>query len=365
METFLFLFLLLFHQTNTAVASLCETLPSGEVVCANSPPSPPSPLPHCSIPRLPRSQITPELFQSKYYLKQPLIVTDVPTSPSPKRWTTQDLLSNYGGITVGTGSSRTITKMGGTGRANAKLKDVIKAVRSNTVHHGDVDVYAFDRDSQLFDQAPELINDLHKTASDIFGEMFATPKFVPTRRTFNATQYHHQQRNSSLFRYFLSLGGKGSGVHLHHHSDGWSYLFEGQKRWFVRPPYTLPRITHMGFMRMRYWLNEGVYPKLQKNSLLECVQYPGDLIYIPESWWHGTINEGSPITLSVSAQLKQPVTDIEKLILQASLEKDNGKNNRAHETLQTLLKKIPVSYAQKNCLVWCVVWSCCVWGEVD
>ena len=67
------------------------------------------------------------------------------------------------------------------------------------------------------------------------------------------------------------MGGKGSGVHLHHHSDGWSYLFEGQKRWFVRPPYTLPRITHMGFMRMRYWLNEGVYPKLQKDSLLEYV----------------------------------------------------------------------------------------------
>ena len=91
------------------------------------------------------------------------------------------------------------------------------------------------------------------------------------------------------------------------------------------------------------------------------MQYPGDLVYIPESWWHGTINEGSPITLSVSAQSKQPVTDIEKLILQASLEKDNGKNNRAHETLQTLLKKIPVSHAQKKYyVVWCVVLLCCV-----
>jgi oxalate decarboxylase/phosphoglucose isomerase-like protein (cupin superfamily) len=343
-----FLLCLIFKYGNSVKNSNCETLPSGEVVCEDTEQrqeeeKKSSKLKDiCTIPRIHRSQMTPELFRSSYYLKQPVIVTNVVSSPSAKGWTTEDLLSKYDEVPVGTGSSRTITKMGGTGRASAKLGDIIRALRTNNIHHGDVDVYAFDRDSQLFQHAPQLINDVRNTASDVLGSIFAAPK-LPSKVKFNTTA------EKPIYRYFLSVGGKGSGVHLHHHSDGWSYLFEGEKRWFVRSPYTLPRITHMGFMRMRYWLSDGVYPKLtfgkktNDQQMLECVQYPGDLIYVPESWWHGTINEGKPITLSVAAQLVDPVTEFERMMLSASLDKNSGKNNRAFKTLQTLVKKIPVS----------------------
>ena len=330
MKTFLlFLLVQLIYSTEDET---CETLPSGDVSCKPSTSS--SPL--CTIPRISSAKITSSIFLEKYYLKQPVIITNVITSPKNKPWTSEILLNKYGDIQVGVGSSRTIVKMGGTGRATAKLGDVIKAARTSSIHQGDVDVFAFDRDSALFEQAPELIDSLRDTASAALGDMFKSVK-IPKRK-WNATTKPIYEK----YRYFLSLGGKGSGVHLHHHSDGWNLLFEGRKRWFLRPPYTLPSITHMGFMRMRYWLNEGVYPKLKKSEKpLECIQQPGELIYIPESWWHGTINEGETTTLSVAAQLRVAATTEEKYLLKASEYKNSGKNKKAYTKLKKLIAKQP------------------------
>ena len=315
----------------------CETLPSGEVNCKATTSTKDE---LCTIPRVPRSEMTEDIFQSKYYLQHPVIITNVDTAPDAAqgRWTTDILLQQYGAISVGTGSSRTITKMGGTGRASAKLGDIIEAVRTTEEHDGDVDVYAFERDSQLFDEAPELIDRLRDTAAAVLGAKFVSNK-IPKRKWNSTKKLKHEK-----YRYFFSLGGVGSGVHLHHHSDGWSYLFEGQKRWFFRPPYTLPAVTHMGFMRMRYWLEEGVYPKLKKNEMpLECVQNPGELIYVPESWWHGTINEGGggATTLSVAAQRRTATTKVEQQMNSALQLSHKGRNNKAFKMLQKIVKSMP------------------------
>ena len=67
--------------------------------------------------------------------EKPVLVTGVPVNESASKvWKTEYLLENYGSFSVGVGSSRTITKMGGTGRANARLGDVVEALRTNLDH---------------------------------------------------------------------------------------------------------------------------------------------------------------------------------------------------------------------------------------
>jgi tetratricopeptide (TPR) repeat protein len=129
---------------------------------------------------------------------------------------------------------------------------------------------------------------------------------------------------------------------LHHHGDGWSYLFSGKKRWFFNSPHSLPLITHMGFIRMRYWYEKGVYPKLsEREKPLECVQDPGDLMYVPEGWWHGTLNEGAPSSLSVAAQRRTGMTRLERKLAKANLEKNKGQNNKAFKSLREIVKEFP------------------------
>jgi hypothetical protein len=50
-------------------------------------------------------------------------------------------------------------------------------------------------------------------------------------------------------------------------------------------------------MPMAQWYDQ-FYPKLQ-HSLRECVQYPGDIVYVPTDWYHGIINLKDSIGMAV------------------------------------------------------------------
>lgn len=115
--------------------------------------------------------------------------------------------------------------------ANAPGAHADASVDSNV----DIDIYAFDRDSQLFSAAPELVELVQTTASKVFGaDLFDPAEDEP-------------------WGHYFAMGSKGSGVHFHHHPDGWAYLFEGSKRWFFLPPNELPPFTHEPYIPMKYW----------------------------------------------------------------------------------------------------------------
>ena len=47
--------------------------------------------------------------------------------------------------------------------------------------------------------------------------------------------------------------------------------------------------------------NPQVMDALRRNgTLFECVQRPGDVMFVPMHWGHATVNEGPAATLSVS-----------------------------------------------------------------
>jgi hypothetical protein len=109
------------------------------------------------------------------------------------------------------------------------------------------------------------------------------------------------------------IGGLHSGVSFHYHGPGFSETLFGGKRWFLYPPQHFnggnlapkfgPNVT------MASWVSD-VYPtlttdpppsdssieyvgdSLDANTLrpLECVIYPGEVLYFPDMWSHATLN---------------------------------------------------------------------------
>jgi hypothetical protein len=109
------------------------------------------------------------------------------------------------------------------------------------------------------------------------------------------------------------IGGLRSGVSFHYHGPGFSETVYGGKRWFLYPPHHFsggnlapkfgPNVT------MATWVSD-VYPTLttdlrqldinleysgdeiDANTLkpLECVIYPGEVLFFPDMWSHATLN---------------------------------------------------------------------------
>ena len=69
---------------------------------------------------------------------------------------------------------------------------------------------------------------------------------------------------------------------------------------------------------MRDWYETHVYPQYTAQELpLECLQLDGELMYVPENWWHATLQpytEASPVlSISVAAQMQTSQTKVGKL----------------------------------------------------
>eukprot|EP01034_Spumella_vulgaris_P024386 gene24386-30728_t len=129
--------------------------------------------------------------------------------------------------------------------------------------------------------------------------------------------------------HMLSLGPSRSGLPFHHHGRTWLAVVHGAKRWFVYPPGygSPPEVDALAnpFLSTSRWLEE-VYPGLidypkppvyghLEDALstsvprtgyrpLECVQRPGEVLFVPDRWAHMTINIGETIAIGGQELLK-------------------------------------------------------------
>ena len=85
----------------------------------------------------------------------------------------------------------------------------------------------------------------------------------------------------SLTKIQFYVGPALSGAPVHFHRSAWNVLMYGQKRWFLLPPESAFYSTQHVW---DWW--KDVYNK----DALECVQYPGDLIFVPDMWGHAVVN---------------------------------------------------------------------------
>ncbi|XP_069124671.1 jmjC domain-containing protein 8-like [Argopecten irradians] len=96
--------------------------------------------------------------------------------------------------------------------------------------------------------------------------------------------------------YSFGLAGAGTGVPFHFHGPGFGEVIFGRKRWFLTPPDKMPNF-HPNRTTLQ-WLIEDL-PKLSpEDHPLECTIGPGEIIYFPNRWWHGTLNIDTSVFIS-------------------------------------------------------------------
>lgn len=88
----------------------------------------------------------------------------------------------------------------------------------------------------------------------------------------------------------FGLGRTASGVPLHRHGAAFLETVYGTKRWFVGAPGTDlrfdPRKSTFHWFHMHQ--TRGTWP----HDVLFCSQQPGEVLYLPDDWWHATLNVG-------------------------------------------------------------------------
>ena len=85
----------------------------------------------------------------------------------------------------------------------------------------------------------------------------------------------------------LIIGPRGSGSPPHFHGHALNALVYGLKRWFLWPP----SHAHFVFRHVRDWYGGYSDGGARDGPVaVECVQRPGDVLYIPESWGHAVVN---------------------------------------------------------------------------
>ena len=86
----------------------------------------------------------------------------------------------------------------------------------------------------------------------------------------------------------FSLGPVGSGSPPHYHMAAVNTLVYGRKKWTLLPPAD----AIYGAMPVREWHAAGGPEALRAEGrqVLECVQQPGDVVYVPDHWGHAVLN---------------------------------------------------------------------------
>jgi hypothetical protein len=91
------------------------------------------------------------------------------------------------------------------------------------------------------------------------------------------------------------LGPGNSGAPLHSHTDAVNALAFGAKRWWLQPPDRAEFHTAPAYE----WSTEHLQAYSAADRPLECTQRAGDLVYVPRSWAHATLNLRASVGFAV------------------------------------------------------------------
>eukprot|EP00026_Physarum_polycephalum_P002264 Phypoly_transcript_02270.p1 GENE.Phypoly_transcript_02270~~Phypoly_transcript_02270.p1 ORF type:complete len:908 (+),score=182.89 Phypoly_transcript_02270:120-2726(+) len=220
------------------------------------------------------SELTVDDFINNYdALSRPVLLCgEIDQWKAHENWSRENLLKIYGQ-----------TEFKVSERGSRKFKMTMKDyLRYLDVQHDEEPLYIFD--SGFGERAPGMLED------------YGIPKYFPV------DFFDVMGKYKPSFRWFV-MGPQHSGAPWHTDPAGtsaWNALIHGKKRWLLYPPGDLPpgvipSLAPTGehvFISppSLLWLLE-VYPQLAEDEKpIECIQNPGEVIFVPAGWWHMVLN---------------------------------------------------------------------------
>lgn len=236
--------------------------------------------PRCDVDQVMPEELTPELFVRKYSLKRPFILRNTTQNVAAREFFADRcrILDLYGNVPVDLGDPFSL---------------VVYGEPSSTMSLRQYLDTPFDISSPLY------FFDKHGGWTKHLGEL---QSILETPAVVQLQPRGHERPIQ------FAVGKSASGIGLHAHHDAWNQVLFGAKRWTIYPgsPGGVP--PEAGYNPTEHhlqWLHD-VYPKIkddESTAPMECVQYAGDMIYVPEGWYHATVNLGD--TASISQQTKR------------------------------------------------------------
>ena len=185
--------------------------------------------------------------------------------------------------------------------AGKKLKVTLKQYIEYTLYNRD------DSPLYLFESNLEDHPEAHVMQDD-----YETPKY------FKENLYKILEEESMPPHRWFLLGPKRSGTEMHQDPLGtsaWNTNVQGHKRWLLIKP--APGLSKK-FIRGKHLMKKGeddeainyfdfVLPRLKKAEchengqlpeIIECIQYPGETMFVPGAWWHGVINLDNTVAIT-------------------------------------------------------------------
>ncbi|CAJ1974081.1 unnamed protein product [Sphenostylis stenocarpa] len=222
-------------------------------------------------------------FYNEYDAKKPVMLSGLAdTWPARHKWTTDQLLLNYGDVAF------KISQRGAR-KISMKFKDYVSYMK---IQHDEDPLYIFDE--KFGEAAPTLLKDY--CVPHLFEEDFFDILDTDKRPSYR----------------WLIIGPERSGASWHVDpalTSAWNTLLCGRKRWALYPPGKVPLgvTVHVNEedgdvnvetpSSLQWWLD--FYPLLaDEDKPIECTQLPGETIYVPSGWWHCVLNLETTIAVT-------------------------------------------------------------------
>ncbi|VDM45377.1 unnamed protein product [Toxocara canis] len=222
---------------------------------------------HCDLERRNAEHLRQSEFESRYAFSEPVLIFNLNNEVFRKKTAKQQMLQAWGDKPVTLNSANTYSYQ----RVPSTFADYVNRILKpqNVDALGNETLYLFgDIDQQLWE---------------------------PLLKEYRLPGWELPGHRPALS---FGIAGAGTGVPFHFHGPVFAEVtvIYGSKQWFLYPYEDRPEFDP-DKSTLQWYLHE--YPMLERiRRPLECLVMPGEAIYVPDKWWHATLNTQTSVFIS-------------------------------------------------------------------